>query len=764
MATDLISDVRKMQLDTVKAEYGGKMSNQFVAELKGSTLFQFNWSELLSAAPTALSLMGGCWLAASDPKAEKIFLTNSVPTKGFTYLTNRKDPTLRSCLVDVCNNGGRQAFMIAGRNMDALQVASQRITAERIILVFERLSRCTQGEDQLEDFRDALNDFAHEAKNCAKLATEIRIAFNTWGKMVGELHACTEAQLGKTAQDRDVTTIDQAVAEIDQRFTTEAATETKAQVTRVTKQLEKAEKRLDNAIENVPGPWASTVQGAVGGFLQAVPSIVGAVLPAVLEAANPMAGVAKALSAGQNKGRRGGKPVKRAPANDTGSAQGHTPQPSQVAVVDSSYVAASALRDLVTHFYEYLGGDNGPVDWTRFEEKTSDAAKDTPTGISYFLGNINGQKAKVDVTDTDANKRLMWVFDTLSRIATELREFIKSKDQISSGDLSPQTHAAWKRDAKKAKEEILQLASVSTVSASGTVVNPFANIKIDIPKADTAAQIAQVNSAIQGVQMAQASVDAAQTSYDNAIAKQAKMATAMAEVEARLKKLKEAGQTLDEIKTILRDSISVLVDLSIQVGRVEQFFTMLTTVIDEVVMPRADTFNKEMDKAGRRANRDGAIKVDDISKQVIYTSTLQLKAYFSLLQDIASMYSQIHRQYIIEGIELCATLSKGAASNNPLPEVQDRLSKYTEESARAVSKLVDEKQQEILKGLRDRARIAAEGVQLLENTATQRGFAIDNGSKKAIESGAQTVKDDAKALLEADVSATVEAEIDANDW
>lgn len=760
----MISNVRKMQMDTVKAGYEGKMSNQFVAELKGSTLFQFNWSELLSAAPTALSLMGGCWLAASDPKAEKIFLTHSVPTKGFTYLTNRKDPTLRSCLVDVCNNGGREAFMIAGENMDALQSASQRITKERIFLVFQRLSKCTEGEDQLEDFRDALNDFASEAKHCAKLATETRVAFNKWGKMVGELHACTEAQLGKTAQDRDVTTIDQAVAKIDKRFTTEAVTDTKDQIKRVGKQLERAERRLDSAIENVPGPWATTVQGAVSGFLQAVPNVVGAVLPAVLAAANPMAGLSNALSGAANKGRKGSKPAKSTSVEETGSAQHTTSQTSQVTVADPSYAVAGALRDLVTHFYEFLGGDNGPVDWSKFEEKASGAAKDTPAGISYFLGNINGQKAKVDVTDTEANKRLMSVFDTLTRIATELREFIKNKDQISSGDLSPEAHAAWKKDAKKAKEEILQLASVSTTSISGTVVNPFANIKIDIPKADTAAQIAQVNSAMQGVQMAQASVDAAQTSYDNAIAKQAKMATAMAEVEARLKRLKDAGQTLDEIKTILRDSISVLVDLSIQVGRVEQFFTMLTTVIDEVVMPRAETFNKEMDKAGRRATRDGALKVDDISKQVIYTSTLQLKAYFSLLEDIASMYTRVHREYIIEGIELCATLSKGASSNKPLPEVQERLSKYTEESAKAVSKLVEEKQQEILKGLRDRARIAAEGVQLLENTAVQKGFAIDDGSKKAIESGAQTVKEDAKALLESHVSATAEAEIDANSW
>lgn len=261
--------------------------------------------------------------------------------------------------------------------------------------------------------------------------------------------------------------------------------------------------------------------------------------------------------------------------------------------------------------------------------------------------------------------------------------------------------------------------------------------------------------------MSQTAVDAAQENYDAAVAKQAKTAAAMAEVERRLKRLQDAGKTLDEIKAILRDSISVLVDLSIQVGKIEQFFTMLSTVIDEVLMPRADTFNKEMDKVGRRATRDGAIKVDDLAKQTIYTATLQIKAYFSLLQDISSMYSSIHRDYIRQGVDLCAELSKGAASNNSLPEVQERLAKYTADSAKAVQALVDAKQAEILKGLRERARKAAEGVQLLESSAKDKGIAIDSGTKQAIAAGGQTVKDEAKEVLKADHSATVN-EIDAN--
>ena len=91
--------VQELQKKTVADEYG-MQSNQFVTEMKSSALFQFSWGELLSAAPTALSLMGACWIAAAAPAADKISMKSSVPLGGFKTLTNRKDPTLRSCLVD----------------------------------------------------------------------------------------------------------------------------------------------------------------------------------------------------------------------------------------------------------------------------------------------------------------------------------------------------------------------------------------------------------------------------------------------------------------------------------------------------------------------------------------------------------------------------------------------------------------------------------------------------------------------------------------
>ena len=140
---------------------------------------------------------------------------------------------------------------------------------------------------------------------------------------------------------------------------------------------------------------------------------------------------------------------------------------------------------------------------------------------------------------------------------------------------------------------------------------------------------------------------------------------------------------------MLRDCVSVLVDLCIQIQRLEKFFTMLTTIIDSVVLSRADTFTKEMGKFGKRALEDRAIEITDVVKQTIYMSTLQLKAYFSLLADISEMYLLVDRKYILPGKELCLKLSKGSEKNS-MPELQEELSKYTSESAQAVAKLVEE--------------------------------------------------------------------------
>ncbi|KAH0524985.1 hypothetical protein TsFJ059_007417 [Trichoderma semiorbis] len=166
-----------------------------------------------------------------------------------------------------------------------------------------------------------------------------------------------------------------------------------------------------------------------------------------------------------------------------------------------------------------------------------------------------------------------------------------------------------------------------------------------------------------------------------------------------------------------------------------------------------------MTKVGRRAQRDGAINADDITKQTIYTSTLQIKGYFSVLQDVSEMYTLVHRKYINEGVDLCYQLSKGTASNDPMFTLRERLASYSDKLAREISTLAFNKQVEVLRSLKDRARKALEHTQLIENEVTKRGIVVEESDKLAIKEGGEEYNTEAKSIVDNDVGLTASEQI-----
>lgn len=254
---------------------------------------------------------------------------------------------------------------------------------------------------------------------------------------------------------------------------------------------------------------------------------------------------------------------------------------------------------------------------------------------------------------------------------------------------------------------------------------------------------------MDGVHVAQAAVDLAESNYQQSVARQAKTAAALSAVEQKLKALQSTGKTLEQIKSILRDAISILVDLTVQIGKIEQFFIMLSTVIDYIVMPKVRDFEEDMRKAGDRGFRNGFLKFDDMAQQTIYMTTLQLRGYFSLLQDIAGMYTEVHHKYILPGVNMCTTLSGKASTGNATAADQQALADYSEKSAIEVNKLVKAKQEEILNGLRARAKKAAEESSAIAAILTASNVPIDNTAKLAIEAGKQATTKQAEAVMNA---------------
>lgn len=77
VTTDAAADLatlQKMNNDRIMKQ-GGNIA--FARDVKQSLLFQYDWGELLSAAPLCLSLMGSCYVAATSPDAQGMSLTDA---------------------------------------------------------------------------------------------------------------------------------------------------------------------------------------------------------------------------------------------------------------------------------------------------------------------------------------------------------------------------------------------------------------------------------------------------------------------------------------------------------------------------------------------------------------------------------------------------------------------------------------------------------------------------------------------------------------
>ena len=85
---------------------------------------------------------------------------------------------------------------------------------------------------------------------------------------------------------------------------------------------------------------------------------------------------------------------------------------------DPSYAAAVAVRDLVTMFYDLLGGEKGSIDFAKLE--TTEPTDGTPTGITYFLGNLRGQKGQVTVTNAEPKVKFMAALNKLIKVNVHL--------------------------------------------------------------------------------------------------------------------------------------------------------------------------------------------------------------------------------------------------------------------------------------------------------------------------------------------------------
>jgi hypothetical protein len=85
-AAKQLTQIKQREEQRLVEQGNGKAQVAFARDVKNSLLFQYDWADLLSAAPLALSLMGSCYVAATSPLAHAISLEDAMPKDGFKHI------------------------------------------------------------------------------------------------------------------------------------------------------------------------------------------------------------------------------------------------------------------------------------------------------------------------------------------------------------------------------------------------------------------------------------------------------------------------------------------------------------------------------------------------------------------------------------------------------------------------------------------------------------------------------------------------------
>ncbi|KAH8702709.1 hypothetical protein GQ44DRAFT_589153, partial [Phaeosphaeriaceae sp. PMI808] len=159
---------------------------------------------------------------------------------------------------------------------------------------------------------------------------------------------------------------------------------------------------------------------------------------------------------------------------------------------------------------------------------------------------------------------------------------------------------------------------------------------------------------------------------------------------------------------------ATLVQLKIQINKLKSFFGALSTMVRMVVQNKVKKFDEDVSSVAVDAKKKQILRLTDMDIEIIYSSTLQIKAYFELLQTIARMYSKMHVDHVIKGIDIVWELSQVLKDQSQVKAKRDKLNKWAEEASKAIMKTVGEKQNEIRDGLQDRVDSISEQTQMLE--------------------------------------------------
>ncbi|RFU25071.1 hypothetical protein B7463_g11267, partial [Scytalidium lignicola] len=724
---NMTKEEEALALQKIKDSETRKFSTaQYVQDVKMSMLFQpgFNWNDLLSAAPISVSLLGSLFVASTIPDAFVIKIIP--PSGGFKYLRNfGESPSLNACLVQ-CSDTGAKAFLTSSNSFDAISLKSSSIK-QTVNQIIQLLGDAESAQTLLVP---TMKTLARIAQDCETRAKEMENTFQFWLDMVCELHACVVQTSSDASEKKAANQTHLSAAKAKLPSADEAKKLASETVSTLKNTLETATAAYKKAADDFPSGWDLVAQQFVSDLSDTLTNAVNLAIPALIENFSVTAKLEKGVNIfkGDNGGAKGGS-VGDAKIDHSKVPASTTAPPATPSVVlqfpnDPAYGVVGLIRSHITVIRSFVvAGPSHGVDWDRI--KSTDSEKQS-TSVGVLAELLDDIKKNFKPSANLPSQMLNSIFVDVKKVTDALLKAISENKKLNGKPL-PQADSTevkdWQLSMNKAMERAVQLDTdakgLSSATSPPMVNTPKANSSPTDKKGAFRQQI--IDAATTKLTTTAKVMETATENYQKASAKYVDVQLRIGEIQAELAQLQADNINLDKIKAILVKCIDILMQLKSQINRLVAFFSAVSTLVDHAVEDHVKPFIDYL-KASTGADRLTILNFSftDLQRQMIFSFSLNIRAYFDLFRDIAVMYLEVYNGYIRPGLEMVNNMQTEYQVTQDPKEAQRILSQRTKQvadfnasSVEGVKQLVNKRQSEISDNLESNSKSAAASLEFV---------------------------------------------------
>ncbi|KAJ6261693.1 hypothetical protein Dda_2491 [Drechslerella dactyloides] len=691
-------------------------------EIKSRLLVSSDWPDMLTNAPTAINLLGSCFVVSSSPFASTTNLSVEPEKVGLNALT------------------------VSESNFDGIGFASTRTQTKCMALL-----KCLQSpKDTAKTSTRYLNQIKEAADESYRLAKEVDDGFQTWLDYICAFHAACEETGTETGQKVAQNKTDVIERTVRLQGQEELVAQQQEQTKVIEDTLKDASKTFKAASKGFPSGWslvgqdsvrilASTIPtavntavtvginsatgGPIGGLgalgmeaVNGVTHVVGQgmsmvqqemeskkepptiprfviLMPQVMAALNPLKATLDSTinwdTINQNSVLRMSIELLEATKDSLDTELRRKEQKKQLPALDEhlKLIVNASLK--IAKSLQTEGASES-------EEPSKDATANNTTGKTD-----EKQGPGKDTAATTDNKKVPIATNNATTKPDEKKEPAKDaagkpdEKTMSTKDASaastdkttdPTNAAAGESDDAKKKREALAeklkkdfetqyLDAVRLQAASGTIPGNTMGLmptiggptpQITKEQVDTNKMLLQ--NATDRLNIAQKSLNNSQVEYNKSTKELAESTKMLIEIKAALAQLESEEITLAEVQSVLIACVGIIATMTTAVRKVGRFFKSISDTVGLIVKNVVKEFlqsskDAEAEKAGVTADDMKQYQVagftfEETVRTGLHEGIVSIMGYYGLFGDIATMWVGLSRDHLSPGIDMATELSK----------------------------------------------------------------------------------------------------------